>query len=292
MNVLSNAFKYTPEGGKIQVSLSIGRDVSCKGALQNFFEIVVTDSGIGIDKDKMERIFERFYQIDNDVTKSNFGTGIGLHLSRLLVLLHHGNIHAENREDASGSRFIIRMPLGSGHLRADEMVEAASFAVYPQVPNSKEEYMDDVDEKQAGKPKTRQRVLVVEDEEEIRTYLKQELSDEYKVTTCCNGKEAYDCILKEMPDLVISDIMMPEMDGLALCHKLKQNTNINHIPIVLLTAKSRAEDTLEGMDTGADAYIVKPFNTDLLKSTIANLIANRRLLRNKFSGCTAAGGED
>lgn len=249
-----------------------------------FFEIVVTDSGIGIDKDKMERIFERFYQIDNDVTKSNFGTGIGLHLSRLLVLLHHGNIHAENREDASGSRFIIRMPLGSGHLRADEMVEAASFAVYPQVPNSKEEYMDDVDEKQAGKPKTRQRVLVVEDEEEIRTYLKQELSDEYKVTTCCNGKEAYDCILKEMPDLVISDIMMPEMDGLALCHKLKQNTNINHIPIVLLTAKSRAEDTLEGMDTGADAYIVKPFNTDLLKSTIANLIANRRLLRNKFSG--------
>ena len=284
MNVLSNAFKYTPEGGKIQVSLSIGRDVSCKGALQNFFEIVVTDSGIGIDKDKMERIFERFYQIDNDVTKSNFGTGIGLHLSRLLVLLHHGNIHAENREDASGSRFIIRMPLGSGHLRADEMVEAASFAVYPQVPNSKEEYMDDVDEKQAGKPKTRQRVLVVEDEEEIRTYLKQELSDEYKVTTCCNGKEAYDCILKEMPDLVISDIMMPEMDGLALCHKLKQNTNINHIPIVLLTAKSRAEDTLEGMDTGADAYIVKPFNTDLLKSTIANLITNRRLLRNKFSG--------
>lgn len=284
MNVLSNAFKYTPEGGKIQVSLSVGRDVSCKDALQNFFEIVVTDSGIGIDKDKMERIFERFYQIDNDVTKSNFGTGIGLHLSRLLVQLHHGNIHAENREDTSGSRFIIRMPLGSGHLRADEMEKTASFAVCPQVSNSKEEYMDDVDEKQAGKPRTRQRVLVVEDEEEIRTYLKQELSDEYKVATCCNGKEAYDCILKEMPDLVISDIMMPEMDGLALCHKLKQNPNINHIPIVLLTAKSRVEDTLEGMDTGADAYIVKPFNTELLKSTIANLITNRRLLRNKFSG--------
>lgn len=127
-------------------------------------------------------------------------------------------------------------------------------------------------------------MLVVEDEEEIRTYLKQELSDEYKVAICCNGKEAYDYILKEMPDLVISDIMMPEMDGLELCHKLKQNTNINHIPIVLLTAKSRVEDTLEGMDTGADAYIVKPFNTEYLKSTIANLITNRRLLRNKFSG--------
>ena len=96
-----------------------------------FFEIVVTDSGIGIDKDKIERIFERFYQIDNDVTKSNFGTGIGLHLSRLLVRLHHGNIHAENREDASGSRFIIRMPLGSGHLRADEMVGGCIFCRLP-----------------------------------------------------------------------------------------------------------------------------------------------------------------
>ena len=127
-------------------------------------------------------------------------------------------------------------------------------------------------------------VLVVEDEEEIQSYLKSELSDEYKVDTCNNGREAYDFILRDAPDLVISDIMMPEMDGLTLCHKLKQNTNINHVPIVLLTAKSKPEDTLEGMETGADAYIVKPFNTELLKKTIANLIANRRLLRNKFSG--------
>lgn len=110
------------------------------------------------------------------------------------------------------------------------------------------------------------------------------MKDEYRVSTCNNGKEAYNLILKEMPDLVISDVMMPEMDGLTLCRKMKQNTNINHIPIVLLTAKSRMEDTLEGMETGADAYIVKPFNTEFLKSTIANLLGNRRLLRNKFSG--------
>ena len=284
MNVLSNAFKYTPEGGEIQVSLAVGRDITCKDALRDFFEIVVTDSGIGIDKDKIERIFERFYQIDNDVTKSNFGTGIGLHLSRLLVQLHHGTIRVENRTDVSGSRFIIRMPLGSEHLRADEMEEATFPTVYPHLSNLKEDLLDDTGEAPTSKPKTRQRVLVVEDEEEIRAYLKAELSDTYRVVTCCNGKEAYDFILKEMPDLVISDVMMPEMDGLTLCHKLKQNTNVNHIPIILLTAKSRTEDTLEGMETGADAYIVKPFNTELLKSTAANLITNRRLLRNKFSG--------
>lgn len=134
------------------------------------------------------------------------------------------------------------------------------------------------------KSKTRLRVLVVEDEDEIKAYLKSELSDEYKVETCSNGKEAYDLILRDTPDLVISDVMMPEMDGLTLCRKIKQNTNVNHVPVILLTAKSKPEDTLEGMETGADAYMVKPFNTELLKKTIANLINNRRLLRNKFSG--------
>ncbi len=221
------------------------------------------------------------------MTESNFGTGIGLHLSRLLVGLHHGEIHAENRTDASGSSFIIRIPLGSKHLRADEMEEGTPLGVVSAQASliKEEEYAEWSNGRpEHNKSKKRQRVLIVEDEEEIRDYLQQELSDEYKVMTCCDGKEAYEYILKEMPDLVISDIMMPEMDGLTLCHKLKQNTNINHIPVILLTAKSRMEDTLEGMETGADAYIVKPFNTELLKSTVVNLLTNRRLLRNKFSG--------
>lgn len=290
MNILSNAFKYTPEEGEIQVSLTTGQDTTRKDALRDYFEIVVTDSGIGIDRNKIERIFERFYQIDNDVTKSNFGTGIGLHLSRSLVQLHHGVIFAENREGVSGSRFIIRIPLGSAHLRTDELetvdAEGVMFRTVekPVSVNLEEELADEVDELKVGKAKTRLRVLVVEDEDEIRTYLKSELSDDYKVETCNDGKEAYDLILRDAPDLVISDIMMPEMDGLTLCRKVKQNTNVNHIPVILLTAKSKPEDTLEGMDTGADAYMVKPFNTELLKKTIANLIANRRLLRNKFSG--------
>lgn len=252
---------------------------------------MITDSGIGIDRDKIERIFERFYQIDNDVTKSNFGTGIGLHLSHLLVQLHHGEIFARNREDTSGSRFILRIPLGSAHLRTDELEavdeETVMFHTIEKPVLAKLEELaaeEEGESKTNMKAKTRLRVLVVEDEDEIKSYLKSELSDEYKVETCSNGKEAYDSILRDAPDLVISDVMMPEMDGLTLCRKIKQNTNVNHVPVILLTAKSKPEDTLEGMETGADAYMVKPFNTELLKKTIANLIANRKLLRNKFSG--------
>ncbi len=291
MNILSNAFKYTPEEGEIQVSLATGHDMARKDALREYFEIAITDSGIGIDRNKIERIFERFYQIDNDVTKSNFGTGIGLHLSRSLVQLHHGEILAENREDAPGSRFIIRIPLGSAHLRTDELetVDAENVIYHtvdkPVLAKLEEELIEEEEEPKAAiKAKTRLRVLVVEDEDEIKAYLKAELSDEYKVETCSNGKEAYDLVLRDTPDLVISDVMMPEMDGLTLCRKIKLNTNVNHVPVILLTAKSKPEDTLEGMETGADAYMVKPFNTELLKKTIANLIANRKLLRNKFSG--------
>ena len=205
--------------------------------------------------------------------------------------LHHGEIFAQNREDTSGSRFILRIPLGSAHLRTDELEtvdeETVMFHTIEKPVLAKLEELaaeEEGESKTNMKAKTRLRVLVVEDEDEIKSYLKSELSDEYKVETCSNGKEAYDSILRDAPDLVISDVMMPEMDGLTLCRKIKQNTNVNHVPVILLTAKSKPEDTLEGMETGADAYMVKPFNTELLKKTIANLIANRRLLRNKFSG--------
>ena len=292
MNIFSNAFKYTPEQGEITVTLSTGRDSTRRDPLKEYFEITVTDNGIGLDREKIERILERFYQIDNDVTKSNFGTGIGLHLSRSLVELHHGIILAENREDAPGSRFIIRIPLGSAHLRTDELedVEAIitphTVLVKPEKTDLEGAFEEEEDEesKKAGKSKNRMRILIVEDEEEILSYLKEELEGDYRIMTRKNGREAYDTILADTPDLVISDIMMPEMDGLSLCRKIKQNTNVNHVPVILLTAKSKPEDTMEGMATGADAYMVKPFNTELLKSTIANLIANRKLLKSKFSG--------
>lgn len=290
MNVLSNAFKYTHEGGNIEVSLKTGHNDAYRGALKDYFEIDITDNGIGIDKNKIEQIFERFYQIDNDMTQSNFGTGIGLHLSRSLVELHHGIIKAENREDGQGTRFIIRLPLGSNHLKAEELEnpeETGSEPTISQLPKDsiyETEEENKTNEYRKPKAKTRYRVLIVEDDEEIRRYIRSELDSDFRIYECTNGREGLETILKEKPDLVISDVMMPEMDGSTLCRKIKQNININHIPIILLTAKSKAEDQIEGLEIGADAYIVKPFNTELLRTTISNLIANRERLRGKLVG--------
>ena len=290
MNVLSNAFKYTHEGGNIEVSLKTGHNDAYRGALKDYFEIDITDNGIGIDKNKIEQIFERFYQIDNDMTQSNFGTGIGLHLSRSLVELHHGIIKAENREDGQGTRFVIRLPLGSNHLKAEELEnpeETGSEPTISQLPKDsiyETEEENKTNEYRKPKAKTRYRVLIVEDDEEIRRYIRSELDSDFRIYECTNGREGLETILKEKPDLVISDVMMPEMDGITLCRKIKQNLNINHIPIILLTAKSKAEDQIEGLEIGADAYIVKPFNTELLRTTISNLIANRERLRGKLVG--------
>lgn len=296
MNILSNAFKYTPEGGEVQIVLTTGSDETRKDALNSYFQIAITDSGIGIDRDKMDRIFDRFYQIDNEVTLSNFGTGIGLHLARSLVLLHHGVIFAENRTDGrSGARFVVRLPLGAAHLRLEDLEATAdNHAVQAPLEPAMRKFVDVLaeDDDDGGNKATevqtakkiRPKVLVVEDEDEIRQYLQRELSGEYKVETCKDGKEAYEKVLRQIPDLVISDVVMPGMDGLSLCRKIKQHTNVNHVPVILLSAKARPEDTLQGMDIGADAYLTKPFNINLLKSTVANLITNRRLLRNKFSG--------
>lgn len=290
MNVLSNAFKYTHEGGNIEVSLKTGHNDAYRSALKDYFEIDITDNGIGIDKNKIEQIFERFYQIDNDMTQSNFGTGIGLHLSRSLVELHHGIIKAENREDGQGTRFIIRLPLGSNHLKAEELEnpeETGSEPTISQLPKDsiyETEEENKTNEYRKPKAKTRYRVLIVEDDEEIRRYIRSELDSDFRIYECTNGREGLETILKEKPDLVISDVMMPEMDGITLCRKIKQNININHIPIILLTAKSKAEDQIEGLEIGADAYIIKPFNTELLRTTISNLIANRERLRGKLVG--------
>lgn len=290
MNVLSNAFKYTHEGGNIEVLLKTGHNDAYRGALKDYFEIDITDNGIGIDKNKIEQIFERFYQIDNDMTQSNFGTGIGLHLSRSLVELHHGIIKAENREDGQGTRFVIRLPLGSNHLKAEELEnpeETGSEPTISQLPKDsiyETEEENKTNEYRKPKAKTRYRVLIVEDDEEIRRYIRSELDSDFRIYECTNGREGLETILKEKPDLVISDVMMPEMDGITLCRKIKQNININHIPIILLTAKSKAEDQIEGLEIGADAYIIKPFNTELLRTTISNLIANRERLRGKLVG--------
>ena len=144
---------------------------------------------------------------------------------------------------------------------------------------------DDADiEDKRQRAKSKYKIIIVEDDEEIRNYLSRELSSEYHITECHNGKEALPIILKKQPSLIVSDVMMPEMDGLTMCRKIKQNVNINHIPVILLTAKTHEEDNLEGLDVGADAYLSKPFNIDIVRKTISNMIKSREMLRNCYSG--------
>lgn len=258
MNVLSNAFKNTPNGGDIGVTVECGSDS---------FLVSIANSGKHIPEDRLERIFDRFYQITGG-SSSYTGTGIGLHLTRQLCKLHHGTITAHNT--GQGCRFDIEIPLHN----ADAVETDDAKHIAP--PGS--------EMKPALRVSKKKRIMVVDDDDEICRYLVEELSKDYVVSGAVNGKIAFEQILRDMPDLVISDIMMPEIDGITLCQKLKHNINTNHIPVVLLTAKNAEEDRLQGIDTGADAYIVKPFSIDVLRKTVGNLIRSRQLLRNKFSG--------
>ncbi|MGM9734521.1 MAG: two-component regulator propeller domain-containing protein, partial [Prevotella sp.] len=286
VNLLSNAFKYTPTGGKVDITVSHD---------DKNLVIEVHDTGEGIPKDKINRIFERFYQSETYTNNRHLGTGIGLDLTNSLVLLHHGSITAKNNEDGPGSTFTVVIPLGNSHLREDEIaIEEIEKENEPThvVDMLKEAYeFQQEEEEQMGastEHPTAKRgkpwLAIAEDDMEIQQYLAQELKNSFKVTTYDNGQEALTGILKDVPDIVLSDVMMPIMDGNTLCAKLKHNIRTNMIPVVLLTAKSSDEDKLEGLETGADAYIVKPFNLDILKRTLQNLVAARNMMRNKMEG--------
>ena len=279
INILSNAFKFTPTGGEIRIRLT---------ANEKEATISIFDNGEKIPEDKLERIFERFYQSPSSANDRNIGTGIGLDLTRSLVELHHGTIEAHNNATGPGCEFIVTIPLGNEHLTPEEMVidEAEEEAVTESIIDAAEEEQQQEEEvvASADLPKIgkRQKIVIVEDDSEIRDYLTEALSENYDITGCENGKKGLAAVLKQMPDLVISDIMMPEMDGTTLCSKIKTNNATSHIPVVLLTAKSREEDQLEGLEMGADAYIVKPFNMDILRRTIDNLIHSHHTLQLKF----------
>ncbi|PRY06823.1 signal transduction histidine kinase [Pontibacter ummariensis] len=284
LNVLSNAFKFTPDGGNIDIYLQTGEDDGAAGALRRYVELIVSDSGIGIPYHELKKVFECFYQVRTSHNHFAAGTGIGLSLTQSIVALHHGSIRAENNNGAQGCRFVMRFPLGKDHLKPEELMEPSLFvqASEPAVPALPAPVEGPEEFKVSSK--TNMRVLVVDDDKEIRKYICRELSSEFHMTESANGKEALSAILEKAPHLIISDVMMPEMDGITLCRKIKQNVNVNHIPVVLLTAKAEEEDTLEGLGIGADAYMVKPFNIDILKKTVQNIIRNRDMLRNNFSG--------
>jgi len=275
-NLISNAIKFTPENGTIEVSIGIN---------EKHFYISVKDNGIGIKESEIHNIFDRFYQISNNKSRQFEGTGIGLHLTKSIATLHHGTVKVQNNKQQKGCEFIISAPLGKDHLNEDEIILEVPSAAYKKTETQpintiykEEEQADRTSEK--NKPT----ILIVDDDSDIRNYIATELQSHYNIIKKANGKLAFPEVVKNAPDLIISDVVMPEMDGISFTRKIKKNIHTNHIPVILLTGKTDKETNLEGLEIGADAYINKPFNIDILKKTVKNLIKNRNVLKNTYSG--------
>jgi len=298
-NLLSNALKFTPTDGKITVAVEPVPDKS-SGFPSGAVNISVSDTGPGIPAEQLANLFDRFYQADNTYEHHHKGSGIGLAIAKEIVELHHGTIDVAPIE-GEGTVFGIHLPLGSGHLEPDQITHAPAVTPeagrYLEIPNTS--YGDDIagqdesaDETACGKDnrtlfreaagEEKEIILVVEDSAGMREYIRSALEPEYIVAEAKNGREGIRKAGEIGPDMVISDIMMPEADGYELCRTLKKDINTSHIPVVLLTAKAAEEDIIDGLETGADDYITKPFNTRILLSRVKNLINLRRQLQHKI----------
>ncbi len=286
-NLMSNALKFTPEGGKIDVTLAVsGNDHGTPLPLAEeglWVRLRVTDTGPGIAPEHLPHIFDRFYRVDD--THTTEGTGIGLALVKELVQLHHGTIHADSAA-GHGSTFTVVLPIGRSayasseitktppqcgeHERIELVEPSAEVAATPAGKNSE------------GKPI----VLVVEDNADLREFIREFLEKDYAVREAGDGEAGYNTALEIVPDLIISDIMMSKMDGIKLCRTVKQDVRTSHVPVILLTARAGADSKVEGLETGADDYITKPFDARELIARVKNLIEQRRHLRQKFSAGT------
>lgn len=285
VNLLSNAIKFTPDNGRVTVDMRHGTDTSVDGPLRDYVEISVTDTGIGISEEDRKSIFNRFYQASNNTVG---GTGIGLHLTREFVTLHNGVIYIEDNPEGAGTRFVVRIPAGADHLNPEEICLESSRPVVTESARQEALPVDvPVNEDTAHKPKPPRgtdMVYVVEDDEEILNYLVTNLSAHFRTYGFNNGKLALEKIHECPPSLVITDVMMPEMDGYTLTRKIKQNIKLNHIPVIILTAKTREEDNIDAIDSGAAVYLTKPFNIDVLIKTAAHLMKSVARMRNALSG--------
>ena len=277
-NLISNAFKYTKAGGTISIAVR-------KRNQEVLIEI--TDNGSGIAEKDIDKIFNRFYQADID-SPSHTGTGIGLALTKGIIELHHGNIDVSS-ELGEGTTFRIHLMTGKEHFTNDQICTNSNTScsnevtnlnlVYQQPLEQEKENIDNESIPKEGKYK----ILIVEDNDSLREMLVNIFKSLYTVITAVNGKEGLEKTCSEMPHIVISDIIMPEMSGTELCLAIKQNFDTCHIPVVLLTAKTTIEHNLEGLKMGADDYIAKPFNINILLSRCNNLVNNRIMLQEKFS---------
>ncbi len=291
-NIISNAFKFTPDNGSIKVIVEKQEDtLQLDNKFVPSFSIAIVDTGSGIDKKDLKKIFDRFYQVNN-LNKVYYGsTGIGLEVVKEFVELHKGKIEVESKV-GEGTKFIVTFPLGKEFYNENEISndtfnsEDVKSKLFIEPNNEK---FSKTEEQEENKNYT---VLIVEDNSELRNYLKHELKKQYKVLVAENGKKGYELATQKLPDLIITDVIMPVMDGLELCKSIKGNLKTSHIPLLMLSAKAMIKDRLEGIDSGADMYLSKPFDLDILKSSLAQLITSRQILFNKFyTGITNHGKE-
>ena len=282
INLLSNSIKYTPRGGQITVESKL--------TPENMLQISVTDTGVGITPEDKKHIFELFYR-SKDNSNQAIGSGIGLNLVRALTNLHHGSIEVEDNPEGQGTVFVISLPTRNDAYTDKEKISKQNIsAELPDNLNAvtiaKKAVGMKMDDSSVEANRNSRRILVVEDEDEVRNYLESELRPYYRITTCLNGREALEKLLEHADayDLVLSDVMMPVMDGVELCRYIRSNVLLNHLPVVLLTARSSDEDRLKSLEIGANAFISKPFNVEILLKTIKNLIEEHARLRSSFSG--------
>ncbi len=295
-NLISNAFKYTPNLGTIGIRLIAGtppgylldQDMErvCGTDRDGWISIEVSDTGTGIDADKFDRIFERFYRLDDEgghYRAMQEGTGIGLALSKSLIEKHHGTIRASS-EPGKGSRFTISFPICREAYSGDEILELAQQAPYEFTLKPDIEYL----KKSAAVHGIREEdiegptVLVVEDDVDVRSFIIDCIQEEFNVEGCTNGKEALESIRHKPPEIVITDVMMPELDGIELTRLIKDDIQTSHIPVILLTARDSEESKIEGLKTGAVDYIAKPFNPEELVQKVKNILHTRTKQWNIF----------
>lgn len=260
-NLVSNAIKYSRPKGQIQVSLN--------NADEHYYTITIADTGIGIPEKQQPFIFNQYYRANNTANLQETGSGLGLVLAKMLVELHKGKISFESKP-GEGSRFSITMPRGDVYVQDEKLPQQAAASTFATV--------EDI----TGIPKKRERLLVVEDNHDLRQYLAEELSRAYTVKAASNGQEALKILKEHDCSLIISDIMMPGMDGYSFCAAVKRDIATCHIPVILLTAIHDHEYRIEGLEAGADDYVEKPFNIEYLKSRIDNLLRIRERLKQKF----------
>jgi len=281
-NILSNAFKYTRIGGKIEILIS--QKPIQPDKTENFVQVDIKDNGPGISKEELPKIFDRFFQTESKNLNRKPGTGLGLSIAKEMLELNFGQIFVDSVEN-TGTCFSILLPVENPELEklsvSQVKIEDTLFDSKIYMADSKTNVLQ-VETESVKDIENKPLLLIVEDNEDLRLILKKSFSSDYKIELAEDGIEGLEIALETMPDIIVSDILMPRMDGLKLCEKLKNDINTSHIPLILLTAKASVEQQLEGLNTNADDYIIKPFNLSVLDARIKNLLRERKYLKERF----------